>query len=154
MRPVKFGQMWLVLAKCGLAKCGQIRMAKSGLAQCGHGLKILEAPVGSRRFVHEKVMERVDEERRLWEAIPHVPDLQCAWQILLQCAGPRCHHMLRTLPPTQSGSGLWRFCWETPWRRSSPRRRTPIGDAPHEVGRIGVEVGAARCTWGAGFVHD
>ena len=25
-----------------------------------------------------------------------------AWQILLQKAGPRCHHMLRTLPPTQS----------------------------------------------------
>ena len=35
-----------------------------------------------------------------------------------------------------------------PWRRSSQRSRTPIGDAPHEVGRIGVEVGAARCTWG------
>ena len=27
----------MVLAKCGLAKCGQIRMAKSGLAKCGHG---------------------------------------------------------------------------------------------------------------------
>ena len=27
----------------------------------------------------------MDEERRLWEAIPHVPDLQCGWQILLQC---------------------------------------------------------------------
>ena len=27
----------MVLAKFGLAKCGQIRMAKSGLAKCGHG---------------------------------------------------------------------------------------------------------------------
>ena len=51
------------------------------------GIKILGTPVGSRQFVHEKVMERVDEERRLWEAIPHVPDLQCAWQILLQLRG-------------------------------------------------------------------
>ena len=66
------------------------------------GIKILGTPVGSWHFVRQKVTERVDEERRLWEAIPHVPDLQCAWQILLQCAGPRCHHMLRTLPPTQS----------------------------------------------------
>ena len=65
-------------------------------------MKILGTSVGSRQFVHEKVMERVDEERTLWEAIPHVPDLPCAWQILLQCAGPRCHHILRTLPPTQS----------------------------------------------------
>ena len=65
-------------------------------------IKILGTPVGSRQFVHEKVMERVEEERRLQEAIPHVRDLQSAWQILLQCAGPRCHHMLRTLPPTQS----------------------------------------------------
>ena len=38
----------------------------------------------------------------MWEAIPHVPDLQAAWQILLHCAGPRCHHMLRTLPPSES----------------------------------------------------
>ena len=38
----------------------------------------------------------------LWDAIPTVPDLQCAWQILLQCA--RCHHLLRTLPPHQSES--------------------------------------------------
>ena len=33
------------------------------------------------------------------DAIPSVPDLQCAWQLLLQCAGPRCHHLLRTVPP-------------------------------------------------------
>ena len=31
-----------------------------------------------------------------------VHDLQCAWQLLLQCAGPRCHHFLRTVPPRQS----------------------------------------------------
>ena len=26
---------------------------------------------------------------------------QSQWQVLLQCAGPRCHHMLRTVPPRQ-----------------------------------------------------
>ena len=42
-----------------------------------------------------------------------MPDIQCAWQILLQCAGPRCH--LRTIPPSQSETyadghdgGMWR----------------------------------------------
>ena len=82
------------------------------------GIKILGTPVGSRQFVHEKVMERVEEERRLWEAIPHLPDLQCAWQILLQCAGPRCHHMFRTLPPTQSEEYAQEHDAGMQWRRS------------------------------------
>ena len=66
------------------------------------GVKVLGTPVGSTRFVEEVVNKRLEEEAKLWEAIPTVPDLQAAWQILLQCAGPRCHHMLRTLPPSQS----------------------------------------------------
>ena len=33
---------------------------------------------------------------------PISPDLQATWQILIQCAGPRCHHIFRTLPPSQS----------------------------------------------------
>ena len=58
--------------------------------------------VGTDQFVSDVVTERVQEESKLWEAIGWVPDLQAAWQILLQCAGPRCHHLLRTLPPSQS----------------------------------------------------
>ena len=54
------------------------------------------------RFVEEVVNKRLEEEAKLWEAIPTVPDLQAAWRMLLQCAGLRCHHMLRTLPPSQS----------------------------------------------------
>ena len=60
------------------------------------GIKVFGTPVGSAAFVQE-VVNKVE----LWNAIPSVPDLQAAWQILLQCAGPRCHH-LRTLPPLQS----------------------------------------------------
>ena len=66
------------------------------------GIKVLGTPVGTHQFVSDVVTERVQEESRLWEAIGWVPDLQAAWQILLQCAGPRCHHLLRTLPPSQS----------------------------------------------------
>ena len=47
-------------------------------------------------------MERLDEERQFWEAIDWVPDLQCAWQILVHCAGSRCHHFVRTVPPSES----------------------------------------------------
>ena len=59
-------------------------------------------PVGSDAFVQAASEDRLEEERRLWEAIPLVLDVQCGWQILLQCAGPRCHHFLRTVPPSQS----------------------------------------------------
>ena len=64
-----------------------------------HGVKILGTPVGSYEFVEAKIEARLADEKLLWEAISWVPDLQCAWQILLQCAGPRCHHLLRTVPP-------------------------------------------------------
>ena len=68
------------------------------------GVKILGTPVGSPEFVHVLTRDRLDEERLLWEAINWVPDLQCAWQILAQCAGPRCHHFVRTVPPSESRS--------------------------------------------------
>ena len=65
-------------------------------------IKVLGTPEGSAAFVQEAVNKRLRLEAQLWNVIPSVPDLQAAWQILLQCAGPRCHHILRTLPPSQS----------------------------------------------------
>ena len=65
------------------------------------GIKILGTPVGHPEFLSTFVEQRLVEERKLWDAIPSVPDLQCAWQLLLQCAGPRCHHLLRIVPPSQ-----------------------------------------------------
>ena len=66
------------------------------------GIKMLGTPVGHPEFLSTFVEQRLVEERKLWDAIRPVPDLQCAWQLLLQCAGPRCHHMLRTVPPSRS----------------------------------------------------
>ena len=43
------------------------------------GIKVLGTPLGTAHFVASLVEERIAEERRLWEAIPSVPDLQCAW---------------------------------------------------------------------------
>ena len=79
---------------------------------CGHGrartdvwnpfgIEILGTPVGHDEFVANFLEERLAEERKLWDAIPSILDLQCSWQVFLQCAGPRCHHLLRTVPPRQ-----------------------------------------------------
>ena len=59
---------------------------------------MLGTPIGSEQFVSEKLQDRIDKERRLWHAIPNVPDLQCGWQILLQSANPRANHTLPTFP--------------------------------------------------------
>ena len=66
------------------------------------GIKILGTPVGSAEFEHEVCAARLAEEDKLWKAIKWIPDLQCAWQVPVQCAGPRCHHFLRTIPPSRS----------------------------------------------------
>ena len=40
------------------------------------GIKVLGTPLGSLEFVTHQMEERLAEERRLWEAITHMPDLQ------------------------------------------------------------------------------
>ena len=78
------------------------------------GLKILGTPIGTPEFVSQNMNDRIEEERRLWETIPSVPDLQCAWQLLVQSANPRANHSLRTMPPSCTteyarahDEGLW-----------------------------------------------
>ena len=66
------------------------------------GLKILGTPLGTPEFHSIATRERLEEETLLWRAIPWVPNLQCSWQLLVQCAGPRCHHFLRCVPPELS----------------------------------------------------
>ena len=53
------------------------------------GIKVLGTPVGSDAFVAAHVEEKLEDEARLWNALPEVPDLQCAWQLLLKSASPR-----------------------------------------------------------------
>ena len=111
------------------------------------GIKILGTPVGSHQFVSEVSNARVEEENRLWEAVSWVSDIQC-WQILLQCAGPRCHHYSRAIPPSQSETyadghdgGMWRAFEALMGRlpgdiqeREAARR----GQFAHEAGRTWV----------------
>ena len=91
------------------------------------GIMVLGTPIGSEQFVREKLQDRIIKERRLWQAIPNVPDLQCGWQILLQSANPRAHHTLRTLPPAMSAEYVLAHdegLWET--------ARALLGEIPHE----------------------
>ena len=78
------------------------------------GIKVLGTTIGSDQFVADKMSERIAKERELWDAIPTVPHLQCAWQLLLQSANPRANHTMRTLPPSVSrvrceahDDGIW-----------------------------------------------
>ena len=78
------------------------------------GITVLGIPIGTTQYTASKMEERIAKERLLWEAIPTVTDLQCAWQILLQSANPRANHSMRTLPPTLSAEychahdeGIW-----------------------------------------------
>ena len=67
------------------------------------GLKSVGDFCGDARSHHAASEECLHKEE-FWRTIPWVRDLQCAWQFMLQCAGPRCHHYLRTVPPSLSAA--------------------------------------------------
>ena len=87
------------------------------------------------------------EEQELWRAIPSVPDLQCAWQLLLQCAGA-------TVPPNQSrvyAEGHDREMQEVMARLlgglpGEAAGCTKRGHITHAVGRIGSPFRVKNCT--------
>ena len=132
------------------------------------GVKILGTPVGSLDFVESVTEERLEKEQELWRAIPSVPDLQCAWQLLFQCAGPRCHHFLRTVPPTQSrvyAEGHDRGMQEVMARLlggllAAAGSCTRRGHTTHAAGRFGSPFRVKNCTWrilgvvGRRIAHD
>ena len=73
-----------------------VRVFRRCVRQSPRGVKILGTPVGTDEFVQAKIVSRLEDERSLWEAVSWVPDLQCAWQIILQCASPcsaQCHQV-------------------------------------------------------------
>ena len=102
-----------------------------------NGIKVLVTPAGSDLFVSEATAERLEEKSRLWDAVSWVPDVQCAWQIVVECAGPRCHHLLRTGPPNQSteyatghDEGMWRVV-----ERHAARQTASL---PMRLGGVGI----------------
>ena len=46
------------------------------------GIKVLGSPIRSEAFVQAFTERRLESEQRMWNAIPSIPDFQCAWQLL------------------------------------------------------------------------
>ena len=65
------------------------------------GLVVWGVPVGHRAFVQKWLADKEQSHAQFLSRIPAVQDAQSAWLLLLMCAGPRAHHILRNLPPSE-----------------------------------------------------
>ena len=66
------------------------------------GITILATPLGHVDFVQGQLDEKIDEHGVLLDRISKVPDLQCAWLLLLLCAASRANYVLRVVNPALS----------------------------------------------------
>ena len=78
---------------------GEDPVWKGNLAPEKNGVAVLGTILGNHSFVHAKGEKRLKEERKLLDALPQLPDLQCAWLLLYFSAVPRANHLLRAVPP-------------------------------------------------------
>ena len=65
------------------------------------GVLVLGSPVGTQEYAEACGRRKLDDELTLLELLPQLPDLQCAWVLLLLCAAPRANYHLRSQPPQQ-----------------------------------------------------
>ena len=63
------------------------------------GLVVLGTPIGHPHFMASWAESRMRTEQELLSQLPRLPELQCAWLLLVMCASPRANHALRTVPP-------------------------------------------------------
>ena len=63
------------------------------------GFVALGIPIGHEDFVRAQAEERLQAEAELRRGLAALPDLQCAWLLLLFCAAPRAQHLLRNVSP-------------------------------------------------------
>ena len=63
------------------------------------GFLALGIPIGHDEYVRTQARERLREAREFLQAVPRLPDLQCAWLLLLFCASPRAQYLLGNVPP-------------------------------------------------------
>ena len=95
------------------------------------GLVVLGTPIGHPDFVQAWAAERMQQERKLLQQLPELPDLHCIWLLLSMCASPRANHALRTLPPSES-RGYAAAHDETIWETlQACLGGAPLDDAPH-----------------------
>ena len=68
------------------------------------GVVVLGSPVGHPAFVQAWAEDRLRAEQELLDQLLKLPDVQCAWLLLLMCASPRANHAIRTMPPSASAT--------------------------------------------------
>ena len=106
------------------------------------GITILGTPIGSAQYISTKMGERIAKEQVLWEAIPTVPDLQCAWQCEPQSESLHAHHAAQSV---LTGPRRWNLGDRQvpPQRNSQPRggRIEAIVNVAHAYGRVGAPIG-------------
>ena len=117
------------------------------------GVKVLGTPVGTDAFVDALSDKRLAEERRFWDLLPTLPDLQAAWLLLLYCASPRCNYFARTLPPSKGryyaeghDDGMWRTLCRLLGREEVERAALPtqaaLATLPMRLGGLGLRSAA------------
>ncbi|OLP78203.1 hypothetical protein AK812_SmicGene41644 [Symbiodinium microadriaticum] len=85
-------------APCGVAELGE-EVWHSDRPLPERGFTALGVPIGHCDYVREWGQRRLREEQALLDHLQHLPDLQCAWLLLLMCASTRATHALRNIPP-------------------------------------------------------
>ena len=65
------------------------------------GVVVLGSPLGTTQFAEAHGKGKLDKELELLDLVAQVPDLQCAWILLLLCCASRATYSLRTQPPEQ-----------------------------------------------------
>ena len=65
-------------------------------------MRILGTPLGHADFVQAELAKKIGEHGTLLERIRKVPDLQCAWILLLYCEASRANYLLRVVHPALS----------------------------------------------------
>ena len=113
------------------------------------GFVALGVPIGHHEFIRSCANARLEEERRLLTQLPQLPDLQCAWLLLLFCAAPRAQHLLRTVPPAivayvrDHDEEVWRTLQDmlgghTADAEQSQRQARDIAFLPASLGGLGL----------------
>ena len=78
------------------------RVGDPGLAPERQGLMVLGTPRGSAAYVQAAMRSERHEHDLLLDEIPGMPDLQCAWLLLLLCGATCSNCLLRVLTPDET----------------------------------------------------
>ena len=113
------------------------------------GIVVLGTAAGDEHFTREKLQNRIDDERRLCETIPNVPDWQCVCKSCCSVRAPKP----TTLPPISlvcghHDDGIWNvartLCGDTPGTEEAVEGAETLASRPIRMEGLGFS-SAERC---------